>query len=333
MSIEVVQPGVLTTVQDLGRWGHQRFGVVVGGAMDVWSHRIANALVGNPDEAATLEMTLLGASLRFARDATIALLGADLSPTIAGVPVPLGQAVRVRAGARLDCGRRVCGMRTYLAVAGGIDVPPVMGSRSTYLRGGFGGFEGRALRKADVLPIGPDHDPPPAAAGPATAPFVKLPTPRVMSTSLRDEDAVVTLRVIEGAQWDLFTPPTRQAFLATPYRIAMQSDRMGYRLEGTALARRHAFEMISEGVAFGTVQVPPDGLPIVLMADRQSTGGYPKIANVAEVDLPALAQLGPQRTIRFEPISLEAAQALSIHREQAMGGLRERLEASQKGIP
>ncbi|MBS0446673.1 MAG: biotin-dependent carboxyltransferase family protein [Proteobacteria bacterium] len=331
MSIEVLKPGALTTVQDLGRWGQQRLGIVVGGAMDDWSHRIANALVGNPDEAATLEITMVGPTLGFTVDSTVALLGADLSPTIAGRSVPLGQAVRVRAGARLEFGARVCGMRTYLAVGGGIATPPVMGSRSTYLRGAFGGHDGRALRKGDVLQVGAAS----RVAGPVDGdrPYARLPTPRVMSASLRDEHAVITLRIVPGAHWDLFTDEAQQACLATPYRIALQSDRMGYRLEGAPLARRRAFEMISEGVAYGTMQVPPDGQPIVLMADRQSTGGYPKIANVASVDLPVLAQLGPHRMLRFEAISLAAAQALAVRREHGIAALRERLQPTTETAP
>ena len=323
MSIEVLKPGALTTLQDLGRYGYQRFGVVVGGAMDEWSHQVANELVGNIDDEATLEITLVGPSLRFAQAALIAIAGADLSANVGGHPIPLGRAVTIGAGTQLDFGSRVHGVRAYLAVSGGFGVTPVMDSRSTYVRGGFGGFAGRALRRGDVLPIGSrartvPHSPKRPTAQPVT--LVGGPAVAAGPTHLAGE--VVSLRVIAGAQWELFTPETLATFLTSPYQIYPQSDRMGYRLEGPALQRRHDFEMISEGVAFGTVQVPPDGKPIVLMADRQTTGGYPKIACVASVDLPLMAQLAPRQAVRFRTIELQEAQALYQTRARELTELR-----------
>jgi urea carboxylase len=328
MSIEVLKPGALSLLQDLGRYGWQHFGVVVGGAMDEWSHRCANALLGNVEDEATLEVTLMGPSLVFREPQVIALCGANLSARIGEADVPLNRALLVRAGARLDFGKRIDGMRAYLAVRGGFAVSPVMDSRSTYVRGALGGFQGRALKKGDVLEI--------ASAGVAAAELARLGERDFIA--LHRPDVVAPLcapqtsghvRVTAGQQWDLFTEASQNAFTQTDFTISPQSDRMGFRLEGPVLERRHPMEMISEGVAFGTVQVPPNGQPIVLMADRQTTGGYPKIACVASVDLPLLAQLAPQQALRFEPISLEAAQGLYLDRERALAQLRAMVRSAE----
>ena len=323
MSVEVLKPGALTTLQDLGRYGYQRFGVVVNGAMDEWSHQVANELVGNIDDEATLEITLLGPSLRFAEAALIAIVGADLSANVGGHLIPRGRAVMIGAGTQLDFGSRVNGVRAYLSVSGGFDVAPVMDSRSTYLRGGFGGFAGRALRRGDVLTIGKRaRTVPRSPKRPSAQPVTLVDGPAVTAGPKYLTGEVVSVRVIAGAQWELFTPESLSTFLTSPYQIDPQSDRMGYRFEGPALQRRHEFEMISEGVAFGTVQVPPEGKPIVLMADRQTTGGYPKIACVASVDLPVMAQLAPRQAVRFRTIELQEAQALYQTRARELAELR-----------
>lgn len=301
--IEVRQGGAQSQLQDLGRHGHQHLGVPVGGAMDTDAHQRANRLVGHRSDEATLEMVLVGPSLWFSSAARIAITGADLSPTLAGQAVPLNVAVNLPAGAVLAFGARVAGMRSYLAVQGGFDVPRVMGSRSTYIRGGFGGHQGRALRRGDRLAIGRA---PAAAELPTLAPAPHLPQP--------GPDALHRLRVVWGEHWALFTEAAQQLLCTATFRISHQSDRMGYRLTGPALARPAAGELISEAVTFGTVQVPPDGQPIVLMAERQSTGGYPKIGHVISADLPLLAQLGPDQALRFEPVALAAAQALDLAR-------------------
>ena len=328
--IEVIKPGALSLLQDLGRHGYQHLGVVVGGAMDEWSHRCANALLGNQEDEATLEITLMGPSLLFRETQAIALCGANLSARIGEAELPMNRAVLVRAGARLDFGKRIGGMRSYLAVRGGFAVQPVMDSRSTYVRGAFGGLQGRALKKGDLLEVGGMQ--PVSAASVArlgARDFVELHPPEVHATALAPQaSGPVPVRVIAGQQWALFTDEAQQAFTRTEFRISPQSDRMGFRLEGPVLERRHAMEMISEGVAFGTVQVPPDGQPIVLMADRQTTGGYPKIACVASIDLPLVAQLAPQEALRFEPISLEAAQALYLERERTLARLRSLVHAA-----
>jgi urea carboxylase len=309
--IHVLKPGVQSQLQDLGRFGFQDLGVPVCGAMDEWSHRLANLLAGNALDEATLEIVLMGPSLVFDATTQIALTGADLSARLNGEPVAMNQRIEVAAGSQLDFGRRIGGLRGYLAVRGGFAVEPVMGSRSTYVRGGFGGFLGRALRKGDVLCIAD------ATAAP-TAPVLDI----VSRLPSNDVTAVTAVRVIAGEHWASFTSQTHDLFDTATYKINPQSDRMGYRLDGPALQRREAVELISEAMSFGTIQVPADGQPIVLMAERHSAGGYPKIAHVISVDLPLVAQLAPQQQIRFELVSLQTAQTLYLQREHTLAQLR-----------
>jgi urea carboxylase len=231
--------------------------------------------------------------------------------------------VWLSAGAELRFGRRTAGLRAYLAVGGGFAVPPVLGSRSTYARGGFGGWQGRALQAGDVLPLGACAWPAPAV-DPAIG-FLAEPAPALdLLSPLPDPapTACARVAVVAGEHWAAFTATAQQAFLGQPWRIGPQSDRMGYRLQGRPLAPAAMGELLSEGVAFGTVQVPPDGQPIVLMAERQSTGGYPKIAHVAGVDLPLLAQCGPGQRLRFEAVTADRAQALLEDRARHHARLR-----------
>lgn len=319
MNIEVLKPGLLSTFQDLGRTGAQAIGMPVCGAMDALAHSIANLLVGNPVEQASLEITLLGPALRFERDCVIALAGADLSATLLDAPVPHLQAVRVPAGAVLQFGRCRAGVRAYLALAGGYGLAEVMGSRSTYLRGQLGGWSGRALRKGDMLPL--------PAAAPHSIPVANG-AANALLHGLLARGAGATIRFVEGPEWAQFTEDSQTTFQKDEYRISALSDRMGYRLEGSLLQRSAPREMLSEAVAFGTVQVPPNGLPIVLMADRQTTGGYARIAQVASVDLPLLAQRMPGDAVRFERISLETAQLVLQRRAAALASLRRVLSFS-----
>jgi antagonist of KipI len=319
MRVHVIKPGALSTLQDLGRFGYQRYGVIVDGVMDEWSHRVANILVGNREAEATLEMTLIGPSLRFDDAALIAICGADLSPRVGGRDVPMDRPVLLRAGSQLEFGRRRSGCRAYLAIRGGYDVAPVMDSKSTYLRGAFGGFHGRALRKDDMIAIGQRdattcHRSLLQRLRASDEPF-SAPPFALVTRSVPDEGAAQSVRVVAGPQWDGFGAASQQAFLDAAFSITPNSDRMGYRLQGVKLVPREAIEMISEGVSFGTVQVPPDGNPIILMADCQTTGGYPKIAQVASVDLPFLAQMMPGQQVRFERISLDEAQRLYLARQ------------------
>lgn len=327
MSLRVIKPGLLTSVQDLGRYGHQKHGVIVSGAMDPVAHRIANLLVGNDESDPALEITLLGPTLDFGEDTLIAICGADLSPSVGREPMPLWKPVLVKKGETLRFAGARFGTRAYLAVAGGFPLPEVMGSRSTYLRAGLGGFQGRALREGDELPIG-------APSRLARLLFGQL-------QSCADEYGFVAaewgvapellpayqeqpvIRALQGNQFELFSLESREAFFTRPFRVTPQSDRMGYRLEGPPLKLAETFELISEPVAFGTVQVPAEGNPIVLLADRQTTGGYPKIAHIATVDLPVMAQTKPGDILRFQEIGREDAELLYLEQESRIRQLKQ----------
>lgn len=310
--LKIHKSGLQTTVQDLGRTGFQKYGVIASGAMDPIAHRLANLLVGNEEQAATLEITLVGPVIEFTEDAIIALCGGDLDPQIDGAKVKMWRMLTVAKGSTLTFGEPHVGARSYLAIAGGIDVPVVMGSRSTYLRAGIGGFEGRALEKGDELPVGQ-----------ATLPQQKalhhnygnefdwlLPPVRYF------EEPVI--RMMPGRQFNLFDETSKVRIFQEAFAVSSNSDRMGYRLEGPHLALETPAELISEAVAFGSVQVPADGNPIVLLADRQTTGGYPKIGQVASVDLPLISQLKPGQQLRFKEISLANAQQRLIGQEQSI---------------
>jgi antagonist of KipI len=316
MTIHVVTGGLQTTVQDLGRPAHQHQGIPGGGAMDRMAMRVANLLVGNSAGAATLEATLIGPALTFAKEGVIALAGADLEAAVGATSIPPWHPVLIPGGATLRFGRALRGCRTYVAVAGGIDVPLVFGSRSTYLRADFGGLDGRALRAGDRLAVGePSHLSRRIAASLRGTAEVNTPIVARWSAGLAmrtapSEDAVA--RVIRGAHTDLLNKTSLEAFVGSRFRVSASSDRMGYRLDGATLSLRATTELLSEGVAFGTVQLPPGGAPIVLMADRQTTGGYPRIGEVATVDLGVVAQLKPGDQLRFRFISLEEAQELYL---------------------
>jgi len=304
MSIRVLRPGLLTTVQDLGRWGKQRYGVVVGGAMDTFALRMANLLVGNEEGAAALEVTLLGPALRFEQEAIVALCGGEFRATAGDVALPTWRPVFIERGSVLTCGSATCGCRGYLAIAGGIDVPIVLGSRSTYLHGKFGGHEGRALREGDLLNI-------------AHSTLAGSRTPcawRVGSVAPAYDDHP-TIRVILGSEFDWLSSQCQEQLFHAEFVVTTQSDRMGYRLSGPKLQLQSPRELISEAVCPGVIQVPADGQPILLMADCATTGGYPKAACVASVDLPLAAQLRPGDRLRFAAISLAEAQSLIRDRE------------------
>ncbi len=270
--VRVVRPGLLTTVQDLGRSGHQREGVPVCGAMDAVALRVANLAVGNEPGAAVLEVTLLGPALELGCDRLLALAGADLGARLDGVALPPGRAVRARAGARLDFTGPRLGCRAYLAFAGGITVPPVLGSRSTYLRGRFGGVDGRALVAGDLLPLG---DVPPLGRRIAERLARGDAAGWAIGTSELAAYGSPVIRALHGAHFDRLTGGSRAALLEQSFRVTPESDRMGYRLAGPALELERPLELISEAVAFGTVQLPPGGRP-----GRPARAGEP-------LDLPA----------------------------------------------
>jgi len=322
MGIKVLRPGLLTSMQDLGRYGYQRYGIIVSGGMDLYSLQIANLLVGNEEDEAALEITLMGPSLLIEKDILLAITGGDLSPTVNGASVPMWRPVYVKQGSILNFGACKAGCRAYLAVAGGYDVPEVMGSKSTYLRAGIGGVQGRALQKGDVLPI--------KAPRQQSADFItklaKQTSARPFATTawyagkmhIPADTQTRKVRVMRGDQFDKFTPDSKQKFFDQVFQITPQSDRMGYRLAGATLQLAEPLEMISEPIVLGTVQVPADGNPIILVADRHPMGGYPKIAQVAVVDMPVVAQLRPGGKIQFEEISLAEAENLYLEREQGL---------------
>ena len=323
MSIEVIKPGALSTFQDLGRTGYQHLGIPVNGVMDERAHRLANALVGNLPQSATLEITLMGPVLKFHHEAVIAISGADLGARIQGEPLALDQVAVVAAGSELSFGKRSAGLRAYLAVRGGFAVDAAMGSASTYTRGGYGGHAGRPLKKGDLLETGPYVQ---------SSKLARL-AQVAKSLSSAFDDAVALppdapIRVIPGREWTYFSPHARQALEAAPYRISPQSDRMGYRLEGEKLELTEPREVVSEAVSFGSIQVPADGQPIILMADRQTTGGYPKIGHVCAVDLPRLAQKMPGETIRLKVVDLGTAQRLMLSQERSFAALEQHCRTS-----
>jgi antagonist of KipI len=324
MTVRVVTAGLQTTVQDLGRVGHQHEGVPAGGAMDRQALRVGNLLVGNAECAAALEIPLIGPGLTFERDALIALTGGDLEATVDHTAVAGWRPIWVQRGSTLRFGRVKAGCRAYLAIAGGLDVPCVFGSRSTYLRGAFGGVAGRALKAGDVLATGSASPIAERIAGPLHS---EKRGPSVarwsIGSTLRppySDDAQV--RLIAGTHMELLAPSSRDTLLGGTFRVSSSSDRMGYRLEGKTLALRDPLELLSEGVGFGTVQLPPGGAPIVLMSDAQTTGGYPRLGEVASVDLPLIAQLKPGDRLRFRLVSLETAQAEYIALEQEIAQAR-----------
>ncbi|MBD7939286.1 biotin-dependent carboxyltransferase family protein [Cytobacillus sp. Sa5YUA1] len=316
--IEIKKPGLLTTVQDLGRTGFQKYGVIASGVMDQDAHKIANMLVGNNEEQPTLEMTLIGPRIVFHEDCLISLCGGDIGPQINGQKVRLWRPIWVKAKSELTFGSYKEGCRTYLAIAGGFDVEVVMDSYATYLRAHIGGHKGRALQKGDQLSLkeksrlsGKIMD----SLKQPDKPFVEAQWSIPIQTRRPSNQRI---RVIEGKQFSLFNKDSKIALFSHPYKVASQSDRMGYRLSGSALALSEEKEMISEAVTMGTIQVPPDGQPIILMADRQTTGGYPKIGQVASIDLHVLAQTKPGEEVYFEKISFAAAQRLYIQKEQRL---------------
>lgn len=304
-SIEVVKPGMLTLVQDLGRYGFQQFGVPVAGAMDQHAAAVGNLLVGNDRTAAVLEMMMLGPELKLGFDGYIALTGADLGPKINGAPVAMWQTLAVNAGDVLSFAGLRAGLRGYLAISGGIDTPLVMNSRSTYTKAALGGYEGRALKAGDQVPVGERTG---ERAG--ALPTLAIPTDQIPVYGTSKE-----VRVVLGPQDDAFTAAGIQTFLEHIYTVTNECDRMGYRLDGPSIEHVKGGDIISDGIAFGAVQVPGHGKPIVMMADRQTTGGYTKIAGVISVDLPLLAQSKPGDQIRFKKVTLEEAHALLKARE------------------
>ena len=329
-SMHIIRPGLLTTVQDRGRHGLQHVGVVPCGAMDPVALELANGLVGNRNNEAVLEITVLGPEIAFESDALVALCGAEMDARLGGAPMPANRPVLVDKGAVLRTRRTTLGSRAYLAVAGGIALPPVLGSRSTYLPAKFGGLQGRQLRAGDVLPLVP------GVGVLARNRFSKLNGRKndrfgiktvswsAPALTLPAREPIV-IHAMEGRQHALFDAAARRAFFDATWKVTPDSNRMGFRLAGPVLARTEAGEILSEPACLGTVQVPANGLPIALMADHQTTGGYPKIAEIAAADVPRLAQLAPGGAVQFARCTLE--QAGELRRV-----LRQRVDAALRSL-
>ncbi|HVV96614.1 MAG TPA: biotin-dependent carboxyltransferase family protein [Rhodanobacteraceae bacterium] len=314
MSVEVLKAGLLTTVQDLGRFGCAMLGVGRAGVMDDAAMRIANALVGNAIDAPVLELTLVGPRLRFDAAATIAIAGAEFSAHIGDREIDAWRPIDIEAGEEIEIGHARRGLRAWLAICGGIVVEPTLGSASTDVNAGLGGFDGRALRNGDRLEIGTFFR---FAPSPAKRPSTWSIDPRPWF----DSDPDRPIRLVRGTHFDTLDAASRSRLFEMRFRVASESNRVGVRLDGSRLALASPIELVSEPLAFGTLQLPPDGQPIALMAEHPTVGGYPRIAQIALVDLPRLAQRRPGETVRFAEIDLDAAQTRYLERERALAKL------------
>jgi antagonist of KipI len=314
MNAVVTRAGFLTSVQDPGRTGFRQFGVSTSGALDSFALRVANLLVGNDEGAAGLEITLGGLQLRFEDERIVAWCGGEFDVQIGSRALPAGHVAYLQSGDELKFGRAQFGCRCWLAISGGIDVPVVLGSRSTDLRANFGGLEGRTLRDGDVLPLltQPESSPPATGISSWTAPHDWV------SPASRHPN----LRFVRGVDWSRFDDVTIQRFTIHEFNVSSDSDRMGARLDGPELKRKDETDLISEAVAPGTIQVPPSGKPILLLGDCQTIGGYPKIAHVITVDLGVAAQLRAGDGVRFCEVSLQDAHRLLVERERDLERFR-----------
>lgn len=329
MSISVLNPGLLTTIQDLGRIGYQKYGVIVSGAMDAYAMRLSNIMVGNEENEAVLEITLIGPSLKLEKGTLFSLTGGNLSPTINEKKIPMGRPIYVTKDCILKFGSCIKGCRSYLAVAGGFDVPKVMGSKSTYLRAEFGGFNGRTLKKDDILSVGVKS----SISNKIIRKMEELKgngdfvsSTWYMKNFMMQNPESTVIRVFEDRQFNAVSEESINKFFNSKFNVDNKSDRMGYRLSGEKIELKEKLEMISEEVSVGTIQIPPDGNPIILLADRQTAGGYPKIAHVASVDIQKIVQLKANDKITFKKITLKEAEQLYFKREKDIVELKKSIK-------
>ena len=314
-AFEVSDPGILTTIQDLGRYGFSQFGVPPSGALDTFSLRVGNLLVGNREEEACLEVTLMGLKIKAMKEVVIAITGGDLSPALNGEPLEMWRTHLLLEGDAITFKKVKAGCRAYLAVSRGLVVPKIMGSCSTYLSGNFGGLEGRPLRRGDILYT---------LDIPSSLDKLGLRFPNDWIPSLEKE---ALLRIIPGPQDRHFTEKGVQTFCSSSYQVTPQCDRMGVRLEGPKIERRSDVEesIISEGLISGSIQVPGNGKPIIILTELV-TGGYTKIATIISTDLPKVAQLKPGDQVRFKPISIEESHDLLKEQEGRLKNFKEILQ-------
>lgn len=318
MAIIMDNPGLLTTIQDAGRFGYRQFGVTPSGPMDAESFQIANLLVGNSPGESALEATVTGPAFRVTEDTLIAITGADMSPTLNGKPVPMNRAISVPAGSEVKLHSAKNGSRTYIAFYGGFDIAPVMGSRATSLQCHIGGLDGRKLEKGDVLPLRPVSQLPENLSRRSAAHHIR-----------RKKENII--RVILGPQEDAFTEEGLDTFLGTPYTVSKEFDRMGCRLEGQPIRHKTDGNIISDGIVNGAIQVPTTGQPIIMLAERQATGGYTKIATVISVDLPLIGQCLPGDILRFQAVSIDEAHR-QLRQQQARMEELERSLSTPPGL-
>ena len=312
MGIQIINGGFLTTIQDMGRYGYQETGMSVSGVMDTRAASLANILVGNDTNEAVIEITMMGPTMKFTEDEIIAETGGDLGAKIDGNPVERYRAVLVKAGQTLSFMGMYGGSRAYIAFAGGLDIPVVMGSRSTNIKCGLGGFKGRRLLDGDYISFR------------AKRRYLPYFLSRSLDLNEFDQDNI-TLRVIMGPQDDAFTAAGKETFLSSEYVVTSEFDRMGCRLEGPFIASKSTTDIISDGIAFGSVQVPSHGKPIILLADRQTTGGYAKIATVISVDIPKLVQRKTDHKVKFQAVTVEEAQELLALEAKEMNEFRHQI--------
>lgn len=314
MGIRIIKAGILTTIQDMGRYGYQETGMAVSGVMDTRSTSIANILVGNDENEGAIEVTMMGPTIEFTADNIIAVTGGDLSAKLDGTDFPRYQAVLVKAGQTLSFMAPKAGSRAYIAFAGGLDVPVVMGSKSTNLKSKIGGLDGRKLENGDEIGF--------------TAPKTSLPNMEKRKVAVPDFSAKEhELRVVLGPQDDYFPQSSIDVFFNNEYTISNEYDRMGCRMQGPVIKHKIGGDIITDGISFGAVQVPSHGNPIVMMADHQTTGGYTKIGNVISVDLPILAQCMPGHKIRFKSVAIEVAQYWYRREKKELAELKAELNA------
>ena len=299
MGIRVLKPGMLTTVQDLGRTGYQSQGFSVAGVMDKRSFKIANLLLDNPENEAVLEFTLIGPTLEFTSETIIAITGGDFQPTINGEPAPMYEAIYMSKGDILKFGSARTGSRGYVAFSSYLDVPVVMGSRCTNMKSSVGGFKGRKLQQDDCIMFRVKRR------------YLPFFLSRKLPADTFDSEQE-TIRVVMGPQDDAFTKEGIKTFLNSEYTVTSDFDRMGCRMDGPFIAAKDKSDIISDGIALGSIQVPSHGKPIILLSDRQTTGGYAKIATVASVDIPKIVQRKTDHRLRFQAVSVQEAQKLII---------------------
>lgn len=331
MGFEVLQAGFFTTVQDLGRYQYQKFGMIVSGVMDSFASRIANSLVGNKEDEAVLEAMLNGLKIKMTNDAVIAITGKHAQPLLNGESIAMWRPIFVRKGDIISLSKRNDGLFTYIAFSGGFDIPSRFKSKSTFLSANFGGFKGRALAKNDYIPL-KDESNTNLAVKRYLQKFNNQPNWFVRFYDNYAFTNDVELKVIEGKEFDWFTEESKDAFFNNQYRLTSQSNRMGFRLEGPALEAKDSKELLSEGVTFGTIQVPSSGQPIILMADHQTTGGYPKIGQLISAHFARLAQLQPGTKIKFTLIPLEEAEDTYIQREYFIKQIQKSISLKISGL-